>query len=154
MTPLRMSGLDASLLAHETLGSGVKTEIVGLYLFSGSPPAWEAILGELERRTLRLRRFRQRLVRSPLRITRPFWVDDADFDIRNHILCHPLPEGSGEEGLRRFADELLSEQLDRTRPMWRLYFVPTGLDDGRWAVVTKYSLHIGRVRSKIGRAHG
>src|SRR5438105_15390948 len=36
--------------------------------------------------------FRQRMVRVPLGLDLPYWVEDPDFDIDDHVREHRLPE--------------------------------------------------------------
>ena len=83
-------------------------------------------------------RFRQRLALVPGEAGRPRWVDDADFDIRNHAHSALLPAPGGEGELQAFVAELLAVALDHRRPLWALWTVD-GLDDDRVAVVLKVS---------------
>jgi WS/DGAT/MGAT family acyltransferase len=80
-------------------------------------------------------RFRQRLSVIPL-FGRPVWVDDEHFNLRYHLRHTALPRPGDLRQLKRLAARILSQQLDRTRPLWEMWFVE-GLDGGRFAVVTK-----------------
>jgi WS/DGAT/MGAT family acyltransferase len=64
----------------------------------------------------------------------PVWVDDRGFDVRNHVgrIRHKQPSEPAE--IRALAGELLSQPLDRRRPLWRLHLVD-GLQDGGFAVI-------------------
>src|SRR5205807_6923163 len=79
-----------------------------------------------------LPRFRRRAVTSVLHD--PMWVDDREFDISNHVTRGSLPEPGEEIELQAFVGELLSEPLDRRRPLWQLHIID-GLRDGGFAVV-------------------
>jgi WS/DGAT/MGAT family acyltransferase len=82
-------------------------------------------------------RFRQRLAFPPLGLGEPFWVDHTRFDIAEHVT--PLAPPSQRVSPARFeqmTDEILSEPLDRSRPLWQMYFVPR-LEDGRVGMVCK-----------------
>ena len=64
-------------------------------------------------------------------------MDDVDFDLRRHV--HAM--GSDEEPLSRaqfvaLSDAVLSEPLDRSRPLWRIHVAPW-LDDGTVGLVLK-----------------
>ncbi len=83
-------------------------------------------------------RFRQRLALVPGDSGRPRWVDDTDFDIRNHAHGAQLPAPGGERELHAFVAELLAVPLDPRRPLWELWTVD-GLDGDRVAVVLKVS---------------
>ncbi|MGH7898530.1 MAG: WS/DGAT/MGAT family O-acyltransferase [Candidatus Binatia bacterium] len=80
-------------------------------------------------------RYRQRLARTPLE-GRPIWVDDADFDVANHVLRSSPPRPGNQRQLKQAVSELLSQPLDRNRPLWQLS-VLDGLENGRFAVVSK-----------------
>jgi WS/DGAT/MGAT family acyltransferase len=70
-------------------------------------------------------------------VAEPRWVDDADFDIRRHV----LRLGRADEVLprQRFAelcDAVLSKPLHRAHPLWELYLAPQ-LDNGGVGLVCK-----------------
>jgi diacylglycerol O-acyltransferase len=82
-------------------------------------------------------RFRQRLAFPPGGISAPVWVDDPGFDLDRQVVAL-----SGDEeplGRARFAalaDAVLSEPLDRDRPLWRIHVAPW-LEDGTVGLVLK-----------------
>jgi len=80
-------------------------------------------------------RYRQRLARTPLE-GRPIWIDDDHFDLQKHVLHSRLPKPGSERQLKDAVAEVLSEPLDRGRPLWQ-FWVLDGLQGGRFAVVTK-----------------
>jgi WS/DGAT/MGAT family acyltransferase len=80
-------------------------------------------------------RYRQRIVRVPIE-RHPVWVDDEHFNIDYHIRHIALPRPGTDEELKRIAGRLMSQQIDRTKPMWEMVVVE-GLDDDRFAIVTK-----------------
>ena len=73
-------------------------------------------------------------VRS-VRAARPVWVDDPDFDLDFHIrrAALPLPGGRGAGGQ---VQRVISRPLDRSKPLWEMYFIE-GLEDGLVATLTK-----------------
>ena len=81
-------------------------------------------------------RFRQRVVTAPLRLGLPRWADHEAFDIRHHVRLTTLPSPGSPLQLRQLAAQLHMELLDRSRPLWEMWFVD-GLADGRIAVVEK-----------------
>jgi WS/DGAT/MGAT family acyltransferase len=79
-------------------------------------------------------------------VAEPRWVDDADFDIRRHV----VRLGRADEVLsrQRFAelcDAVLSKPLRRAHPLWELHLAPQ-LEDGNVALVCK--LHHAMVDGK------
>ena len=105
----------------------------------GKPgPQLEALRQMIEGRLDRTPRFRRRLAYAPSGMGEPFWVDDENFAIARHVtqLCDP----DDHPDARRFAaltDRALSEPLDRTRPLWKVYLAPR-LADGKAGMVAKF----------------
>jgi WS/DGAT/MGAT family acyltransferase len=83
----------------------------------------------------RLPRYRQRLAWIPLE-GHPVWVDDPHFQIAYHVRHAALPRPGDERQLKRLAGRVLSQPLDRARPLWELWVVE-GLLDDRFALVQK-----------------
>jgi WS/DGAT/MGAT family acyltransferase len=80
---------------------------------------------------------RWRLQGAPLGLSEPSWVDDSHFAIDAHVL--PLTEPDERVSYESFAalrDAVLSEPLDRSRPLWQIFLVPC-LEDGRVGMVGK-----------------
>jgi len=80
-------------------------------------------------------RTRQRLEFAPID-RHPHWVDDESFDLGLHVLHTALPKPGGERELKRVAARLLAEPLDRSRPLWEMWWVE-GLTRGRVALLAK-----------------
>lgn len=80
-------------------------------------------------------RFRQRLSSIPL-FGRPVWVDDEHFNLHYHVRHAALPRPGDLRQLKRLAGRILSQPLDRNRPLWEMWFVE-GLAGERFAVITK-----------------
>jgi diacylglycerol O-acyltransferase / wax synthase len=88
--------------------------------------AREAVAGRLHL----VPRFRQLLYVPPRRLGGPLWVDAATFDLGEHIAELPLPAPGDDAQLLRTVEQLRRRRLDRSRPLWELWFL-TGLPDGR-----------------------
>jgi WS/DGAT/MGAT family acyltransferase len=80
-------------------------------------------------------RYRQRVETIPL-LGHPVWVDDASFNPLYHLRHTRLPLPGDERQLKRLAGRLMSQQLDRGKPLWETWFVE-GLEGNRFAVVSK-----------------
>jgi WS/DGAT/MGAT family acyltransferase len=111
-------------------------------IFDPGPMAGEAgeidfdeILAVVEAGLDRAPRFRQKLERMPL-TGHPVWVDDEHFNIAYHVRHTALPVPGDERRLKRLVGRVMSEKLDRGKPMWELWFVE-GLEGGRIAVISK-----------------
>ena len=59
----------------------------------------------------------------------PFWVQDDQFDIDNHVVEVAVAAPGGPEQLEQAIAQLHEIRMDRDRPLWNIY-VLTGLEDG------------------------
>jgi WS/DGAT/MGAT family acyltransferase len=80
-------------------------------------------------------RFRQKLARIPL-FEHPVWVDDDRFHLDYHLRHTALPAPGDARQLKRLAGRILSQKLDRSRPMWEAWVVE-GAEDDRIALIVK-----------------
>ncbi len=130
----RLSPLDASFLHVEDDVNHMHIGSIGI--FEGPPPAYEELTATVGGRLALVPRYRQRVATVPLALGRPVWVDDPHFNIEYHIRHTALPAPGGDEELRRLVGRVMSQQLDRTKPLWEIWMVE-GLGDDRWAMVSK-----------------
>jgi diacylglycerol O-acyltransferase len=130
----RLSGLDAIFLDLE--GPTTHMHVGGVLLFDGPPPRYEEFLSYVNRRLSGVPRYRQKLMYSPLPQGRPFWIDDPHFNLEYHIRHAALPAPGNEGQLRRLMGRLISQQLDRNKPLWELWLIE-GLEGGRFALLSK-----------------
>ncbi len=73
-------------------------------------------------------RYRQRVQPVPGRLANPVWVDDEHFDLGYHVRRSALPRPGSLDQLRELVARIVSRPLDRSRPLWEIYFVE-GLED-------------------------
>jgi diacylglycerol O-acyltransferase / wax synthase len=126
----RLSPLDEAFLRIES--DSAHMHVGWTLLAEGEPPSADALRAHVGRRLELLPRFRRRPITSVLHD--PMWVDHDEFDLSHHVTAMSLPAPGDEAQLRAAAGELLSEALDRRRPLWRLHIVD-GLRDGGFAIV-------------------
>jgi diacylglycerol O-acyltransferase / wax synthase len=81
-------------------------------------------------------RFRQVLSRPGLGLGSPLWVDAPAFDVSDHIRLRPLLAPAEESQLLRTVEQLLARRLDRSRPLWEMWFLP-GLSENRIGLLIK-----------------
>jgi diacylglycerol O-acyltransferase / wax synthase len=91
-----------------------------------------AVAGRLHR----LPRFRQLLSRPKLGLGPPLWVDATAVDLRDHVRVLPVPAPGDEAQLLLAIEQLRFRRLDRSRPLWELWFLP-GLPDDRIGLLIK-----------------
>jgi WS/DGAT/MGAT family acyltransferase len=85
-------------------------------------------------------RFRKRVMRVPFGRGRPVWVDDDAFDIADHVRLTSLPAPGTRRQLVELAERLMTQVLDRDRPLWELWFVD-GVDRGEHVGLIHKSHH-------------
>jgi diacylglycerol O-acyltransferase / wax synthase len=129
-----MSPQDASFLHIENGVSHMHIGSVGI--FEGPPPPRDDVLAMVLGKLPLVPRYRQVVQFVPLQLGRPVWVDDPHFNIDYHMRHTALPSPGGEAELRRLVGRVMSQQLDRTKPLWEMWTVE-GLEDGHWAMLSK-----------------
>jgi diacylglycerol O-acyltransferase / wax synthase len=83
-------------------------------------PAVEEIGALVEANLALVPRYRRRLRFVPLGVSRPRWVDDPHFDLAYHLRRTGLPAPGGERQLRELVGRVMSQRLDRARPLWEM----------------------------------
>ena len=130
----RLSPLDSSFLHIEDSVSHMHIASVGI--FEGPEPAFADIVAMIEGKLSRVPRYRCVVRHVPLELGRPVWVDDPHFNIEYHLRHTALPSPGGEAELRKLVGRVMSQPLDRAKPLWEMWVVD-GLEDGHWAVLSK-----------------
>src|SRR5205823_9936780 len=80
-------------------------------------------------------RFRHRVVYEPWEGI-PVWVDDDRFRLAYHVRHTALPRPGDDRVLKRLVGRIMSQPLDRTRPLWEMWVVE-GLEGDRVALISK-----------------
>ncbi len=127
----QLSELDASFLYLET--ETAPMHIGGVYLFDarGSKPLpFSTFVAYLRSRLHVIPLFRQRLKEIPLRLGRPYWIDDANFSIERHLAYVNLGEHGKIDQLSRLASRILEEPSSGTGrcgtlPLWTAFTTMT-----------------------------
>ena len=100
-------------------------------VFAGPAPSFEDFRGLVAAKLPLLPRYRQKLRFVPGALDLPIWVDDADLALGYHVRHTALPPPNGDDELNALMGRLMSQALDRQRPLWELWMVE-GLPHGRW----------------------
>lgn len=96
----------------------------------------EALRAHVDRRLHQVPRLRQRVMEVPYNQARPVWVDDDRFDIDFHVRLTALPRPGDDLQLAELMSRLQSLALDRSRPLWEMWFVD-GLADDNVGLIIK-----------------
>jgi WS/DGAT/MGAT family acyltransferase len=101
--------------------------IASLHVYDPStasePITFERILRHVQGRLPLARVLRRRIVRVPLDLDYPYWVEDAAFDVEFHVRNLALPAPGDLAELWKQASRLHSIPLDLDRPPWELYII-------------------------------
>jgi WS/DGAT/MGAT family acyltransferase len=100
--------------------------------------SFDEVVAQIQRRLHLSPQFRWKLLESPLhlRLERPVWIDDPDFDIDNHVHRVAAPRPGDRRAVGDLVGQLVSYKLDRSRPLWEMWLIE-GLEDGRVALLAK-----------------
>ena len=130
----RLSATDASFLHQE--GPAAHMHVGAVLVFDGPPPAFDDYLRHLRSRLHLVPRYRQKLVTPPFETGRPLWADDPNFNLEYHMRHAALPAPGTEQQLFSLAGRIVSQQLDRSKPLWESWLVE-GLERDRFALIFK-----------------
>lgn len=129
----RLSGIDAAFLYLER--KEIPLNIACVATFDGPIPFREFV-ANIESKLDLIPRYRQVVAPPPFNLGYPTWEDDPDFDIKRHIFRVRLDAPGGEAQIEALAGRLLSQVLDRGKPLWEIHVVE-GLEDGRGALIAR-----------------
>jgi WS/DGAT/MGAT family acyltransferase len=130
----RLSPQDATFLYVENELSHMA--IAALAIFDGPPPTQDEIEEMVGSKLNLVPRYRQRVRFVPMDIGRPVWCDDPHFRLRYHVRHTALPAPGSQEQLCTLVGRVMSQPLDRTKPLWEMWVVE-GLSEDRWAILFK-----------------
>lgn len=132
----RLAPRDLVFLTEETTTTPRHNATVEIFEPGPSGFGYDDAVAFIEDRIGFVPRYRQRVQIVPGRVANPVWIDDDRFDIEYHVRRSALPRPGTMEQLRELAARIVSRPLDRSRPLWEVYFVE-GLEGGRVALLTK-----------------
>ena len=136
----RLSAIDTTFVDLEDASTHM--HVGGVSLFDAGPMQQsdgtvdvDRIRRLVEAAVHRVPRYQQRLAFIPV-FRHPVWVDDPCFNLNYHIRHVALPKPGDERLLKRLTGRIMSQQLDRGKPLWELWVVE-GLQGDRVALISK-----------------
>ncbi len=136
----RLGALDASFLGIED--GNCHMHVGGVLIFEAAPLRVagrgidiDKIRDAIHARLHLIPRFRQKLAHTPYE-RHPVWVDDDCFRLAYHVRHTALPHPGDERALKRLTGRIMSQPLDRKRPLWEMWVVE-GLEGDRFALISK-----------------
>jgi diacylglycerol O-acyltransferase / wax synthase len=134
----RLGGLDSAFLYFET--PTMHMHVGGLMLVDPStmsePYSYASMRRYIETRLPLVPAFRRKLATVPLNLSRPYWVEDQDFDLDYHLHRIAVPPPGGDKETAEVVADILSKPMDRSRPLWQMWVVE-GRKDGLVGIVSK-----------------
>ena len=130
----RLSPLDAFFLFIED--GTTHMHIASCAIFEGPAPEYARVAAAIAEKLPSVPRYRQVVRFVPLQLGRPVWIDDPHFRLEYHLRHTALPAPGGDAELEELIGRLMSQELDRHRPLWEAWMVE-GLEHGRWALILK-----------------
>lgn len=141
MTYDQMTAADAVFLRLEH--EGEPQHVGSLSVFEGGALRDErgaididGLRDHVVRRLHRVPRLRQRVMEVPWSAGRPVWIDDEHFDVDYHVRLTALPKPGGRAELLALMGRVQEIPLDRSRPLWEMWFVD-GLEHDRVGLIIK-----------------
>lgn len=134
----QLSGLDAAFLYMET--PTTYGHVSGLMIFERPHPDYDpyaAVYAKYASLVGKLEPLRRRVVEVPFGLDHPYWVFDPNFDLEFHIRELRLARPGLADQLADQVCRIVGRPMDRSRPLWEVYVID-GLQDGRWALLSKY----------------
>ncbi len=136
----RLSGQDNSFLILEQ--SNVHMHVASTQIYEAGPLRTpeggidiEAFKSAIHSVLHLIPRYRQKLKWIPFE-DHPVWVDDKSFSLDYHIRHTSLPKPGTDVQLKALAARVMTQQLDRAKPLWEFWLVE-GLQGDRFAMVCK-----------------
>jgi len=121
---------DARFVYAETGHANSNITLVHIYDPSTAPGGrvrFKGLLKYIESRLHLSPIFRQKLLRVPLDLDHPYWIEDERFDLEYHVRHIALPKPGDWRQFCIQASRIHARPLDMSRPLWELYLVE-GLD--------------------------
>jgi diacylglycerol O-acyltransferase / wax synthase len=122
---MQLSGLDASFLYSES--PTMYGHVGSLYFLDPStaktPLTFERIKASIAERLHLVPLYRRRVVSVPMGLDHPYWVEDPDFDLDNHLHHIAVPAPGTDQQLADLIARLAGQHLDRQRPLWELWVI-------------------------------
>jgi WS/DGAT/MGAT family acyltransferase len=136
----RLSALDHSFLVLERAKTPMHIGSVALFdtgslLGPDGGVDFERFARHVASRLHLIPRYRQKIAYIPLE-GRAVWVDDRSFNLHYHLRHTSLPRPGDEHQLKRLCARIMSQALDRGKPLWETWIVE-GLAGGRMAMISK-----------------
>lgn len=141
----QLSAQDAQFVFMQD--ADVVANLTGAYIFDqstapGGVVRFKDIVRRVEQRLSNCPFYRRRIVRTPMDLDFPYWVDDPYFDVENHVHHARLPKPADWRQFCIHVARYHARPLDMGRPLWEIYVLEglenlEGVPKGSFALLTK-----------------
>ncbi|HRK39357.1 MAG TPA: wax ester/triacylglycerol synthase family O-acyltransferase [Burkholderiaceae bacterium] len=141
----QLSEQDAAFIYSDNAHANSNVTLLHIYDQTTAPGGlvrFKQIRAHVESRLEQLPVFREKILRVPFDIDRPYWTADESFDINYHVRHIALPKPGDWRQFCIQVSRLHARPLDLQRPLWEMYVIE-GLDSlldlpaGSFAVLVK-----------------
>jgi WS/DGAT/MGAT family acyltransferase len=116
-----LSAQDASFLYVESSTAPMHIGVLAIVDASATTIDIDALCAHVEGRLHVLPRFRQKIAYVPYHQGPPSWVDDDQFDVRNHVHETTIARNAGDDDAHKIMAEIMSMPMTHTRPLWGMW---------------------------------
>jgi diacylglycerol O-acyltransferase len=141
----QLSEHDAAYIYSDSAHANSNLTLLHIYDQSTAPGGvvrFKQILAHVKSRLDKLPNFREKILRVPLDLDYPYWVEDENFNIEYHVRHIALPKPGDWRQFCIQSARIHARTLDLQRPLWEMYVIE-GLDSfldlpvGSFAVLLK-----------------
>ena len=141
----QLSENDAAFIYSDSAHANSNVTLLHIYDQSTAPGGvvrFKQIRAHVESRLHLLPNFREKILRVPLDLDYPYWVEDENFSIDYHVRHIALPRPGDWRQFCIQSSRIHARPLDLQRPLWEMYVIE-GLDSfldlpvGSFAVLLK-----------------
>lgn len=123
---LQLGPQDAQFLFMETEENLSNVTMICVYQKADSMAEgalYDAVKAHVKSRLHTSAIFKRKLVRVPMNLDYPYWVDDEYFDLDYHLFRHSLDAPGNWQQLTDLMGAIHSRPLDMNRPVWEFHVV-------------------------------
>ena len=141
----QLSEHDAAYIYSDSAHANSNVTLLHIYDQTTAPGGkvrFKQILTHVESRLGQLPVFREKILRVPLDLDYPYWIEDENFDIEYHVRHIALPKPGDWRQLCILSARIHATPLRRDKPMWEIYVIEglnniDGIPPGCFALLMK-----------------
>ncbi len=152
----QLSEHDAAYIYSDSAHANSNVTLLHIYDQSTAPGGvvrFKQILAHVESRLDRLPNFREKILRVPLDLDYPYWIEDENFNIEYHVRHIALPKPGDWRQFCIQSSRIHARPLDLQRPLWEMYVIE-GLDSFLDLPVGSFAVLLKIHHSAIDVTHG